>query len=104
MAPSDVDAVCAAATGVDAIDREERTGIAAALGPRVPVAAPKSIYGETFGASGALGMATALAWLDGAPIAPLVSGKRPSTPRTVVVTTIGFYGNASAVVLGGGDK
>jgi 3-oxoacyl-(acyl-carrier-protein) synthase len=100
LAPSDVDAVCSSLTGVDVMDREERTGIAAALGPSVPVAAPKSIYGETFGASGALGMATALAWLDGAPVAPLVSGKKPKTARTIVVTTVGFYGNASAVVLG----
>jgi len=94
-----VDVVCSAVGGIGEIDAEELTGIAAALGPRVPVAAPKFIYGETFGAAGALGMATALAWIEGAKPAPLVSGSAVSKVRTVVVMTVGFYGNVSAVVL-----
>lgn len=99
ISPGDVDAVCCAAGGIDLIDREESAGLAAVLGTDVAVAAPKLVYGESFGASGALGMATALAWIDGAPVAPLVSGSAPGQVRTVVVTAVGFYGNVSAVVL-----
>ncbi len=104
VGPRDVDAVCSAAGGLDLVDREESTGLAAALGPDVAVAAPKLVYGETFGASGALGMATALAWLAGKPVAPLISGEPPERVRTVVVTTVGFYGNVSAVVLRSADE
>ena len=68
--------------------------------PGVPVAAPKALQGETFGAAGAIAIAQALAWMKGAPVAPLVAGEPLKTPpRVVVVTAVGFYGNASAVVL-----
>ena len=97
--PRDVDAVCSAGSGLDLADREESAGLAAALGTGVAVAAPKLVYGETFGAGGALGMATALAWLEGTPVAPIVSGRAPESVRTVVVTAVGFYGNVSAVVM-----
>lgn len=96
---ADIDAVCSAACGLDAVDHAERTGIAAAIGAQVAIATPKAIYGETFGGAGALGMATALAWFEGAPVAPVVAGTVPADVRTVVVTTVGFYGNVSAVVL-----
>lgn len=104
VGPEEVDAVASAAGGLDLVDREESTGLAAVLGGGVAVAAPKSIYGETFGAGGALGMATALAWMEGAPVAPLVSGRAPERVRTVVVTAVGFYGNVSAVVLRSPDS
>ena len=99
VSPSDVDAVCCASSGIDIADREESAGLAAALGTDVAVAAPKLVYGETFGAGGAFGMATALAWLEGAEVAPIVSGRAPEQVRTVVVTAVGFYGNVSAVVM-----
>ncbi len=63
------------------------------------IATPKAIFGETFGGAGALGMATAMAWFEGAPVAPLVSGAQPKVVRHVVVTAVGLYGNVSAVVL-----
>jgi len=99
LSRADVDAVCSAACGLEAIDHEERTGIAAALGNDVAIATPKVILGETFGGAGAMGMATALAWFEGAPVAPLAAGTAPAEVHTVVVTTVGFYGNVSAVVL-----
>ena len=34
-----------------------------------------------------------------APVSPLVVGDRPSDVSVVVVTAVGFYGNASAIVL-----
>jgi 3-oxoacyl-(acyl-carrier-protein) synthase len=99
LAPEDIDAVCGSASGLEAMDHEERTGIAAALGHDVAIATPKAIFGETFGGGGAIGMATTLAWFEGAPVAPIAHGKAPTDLRAVVVTTVGFYGNVSAVVL-----
>jgi 3-oxoacyl-[acyl-carrier-protein] synthase II len=94
-----VDVVCSAASGLPPMDAAEQEAISHVFGERVAVAAPKRMYGETFGAAGAFGMAHALSWLAGAPVAPLVSGEAPEQVRTVLVHTLGFYGNASAVVL-----
>jgi 3-oxoacyl-(acyl-carrier-protein) synthase len=80
--------------------RAELEGIAEALGD-VPVATPKSLLGETLGASGALGMAAAIAWMQGAALHPrcLVKGDASREPHHVLVTSLGYYGNASAVVV-----
>jgi hypothetical protein len=59
-------------------------------------------FGETLGVSGALGMAASLAWLGGAAPSCLVSGAVPARVERVLVTTLGHYGNASAVVMSGG--
>jgi 3-oxoacyl-(acyl-carrier-protein) synthase len=99
LPPSAIDAVCSSVSGMPSFDRAELTAIASVLGPDVPVVAPKTLYGETFGASGALGIASALAWLSGVPLAPLLSGTiKPQLDR-VLVLTVGFYGNASAVIV-----
>lgn len=99
IAPGEVQAVGASSSGLEPFDAAERTGLARVLGEHVAVAAPKHMWGETFGASGALGLAGALAWLEGAPVAPRVCGDAPAEVSTVVLTAVGFYGNASAVVL-----
>lgn len=99
LLPEDIDAVVCAASGVERVDAAELVGIARALHPDVICVAPKSYYGETFGAAGALGLATALAWLDGAPIEPVLCGTRRERLEHIIVTTVGFYGNVSAVVL-----
>lgn len=99
VSASDVDAVCSSVGGLDEMDSAELSGIGQVLGDRVPVAAPKRIYGECFGAWGAMGMASAVAWFDGAPVGPMVKGEPPRELRTVVVTAVGFYGNVSAVVM-----
>ena len=99
IAAGDVDAVCSSVGGLAAIDGSELEGIRRVLGDDVAIAAPKQIYGETFGGGGALGMATALAWMHGAPVAPIIGGKPPREVRTVIVDAVGFYGNTSAVVL-----
>ena len=65
----------------------------------VAVAAPKALFGETLGAGGAMGMAAAMAWMRGATPTPLVRGLPPARVRTALVTSMGFYGNASAVVM-----
>jgi 3-oxoacyl-(acyl-carrier-protein) synthase len=96
---ADVDAVCASFGGLSDIDAAEHRGIAEVFGEDIALAAPKQMLGESFGAAGALGMAAAVAWMHGAPVVPLVAGTRPERLDTVVVTTVGFYGNVSAVVM-----
>ena len=97
---NDVDLVVASVAGLARFDIEELAAIEAVLGS-APVVAPKLALGETLGAGGAMAMAASLAWLGGAavPNALVVRGTVPPAIRTVVVTSIGYYGNASAVVM-----
>ena len=97
---NDVDLVVASVAGLARFDIEELAAIEAVLGS-APVVAPKLALGETLGAGGAMAMAASLAWLGGAavPNALLVRGTVPPAIRTVVVTSIGYYGNASAVIM-----
>lgn len=102
---SAVDGVCGSLNGVPMFDRAELAALDALLAPEVPVIAPKTVYGETFGSGGALALACALAWLSGASVGPVVRGEplgaRPVKPRTLLVVAVGFYGNVSAAVITG---
>jgi 3-oxoacyl-(acyl-carrier-protein) synthase len=100
VAPADVDLVVSSVAGLPQLDDEELAGIRDVL-PAVAVVAPKLVLGETLGAGGTIGMAASLAWLGGAPVAKdlIVGGTVPTRTRHVVVTSIGYYGNASAVVM-----
>jgi 3-oxoacyl-(acyl-carrier-protein) synthase len=97
--PKDVDAVASSISGLRDFDDAELAALVRVLGPEVCVAAPKHFLGETLGAGGAMGMAAALAWIAGAKPGAMVVGRVPASVRTVVVTSMGYYGNASAVVL-----
>lgn len=97
--PSEVDLVCSSVAGLRPFDHAELAGLKEAFAHDVAVAAPKAIWGESFSGSGALGLASAVAWLEGATPAPLVRGAAPRKVRTVVVTSVGYYGNVSAVVV-----
>ncbi len=99
LAASEVDAVCASQCGLEVVDAPEREGIAEVFGSAVPVARTKRLFGETFGAGGAFGLCAALAWTQGAPVAPRLSGEAPRRVRNVAVITVGLYGNASAVIV-----
>jgi 3-oxoacyl-(acyl-carrier-protein) synthase len=101
LEPGDVDLVASAVAGLRPFDGAELAGLEEALGADVPVLAPKAIWGESFAGAGALGLASALAWIDGAtvPAALVVRGAAPSSVRCAVVTAVGYYGNVSAVVL-----
>ena len=100
LQPSDIDVVASAQSGIANFDAAELTGIRAVFGDEVAVATPKAIFGETFGAGGALAMSCAVAWLSsGAPVAPLLRGACPKTPKHALVLAVGYYGNASAVVM-----
>lgn len=107
--PAEIDLVVSGVSGLSAFDKAELAGIARAVRKDVAVAAPKAILGETLGASGAMAAATALAWLepgawsgsDGArrTSVPLVAGDARAPIRAVLLTSLGYYGQASAVVL-----
>ena len=99
LTPGDIDVVASGISGLAAFDDAELEAIQSVLGKEMPVAAPKSLLGETLGASGGMAMAAALAWLGGAPPSPIVRGSLSREPLTVLVTSMGFYGNASAVVV-----
>lgn len=73
--------------GLPALDGPEGAALAAVL-DGVEVRTPKSWCGETLGAAGAFGVAAAGAWLAGR-----------SAGDCAVVTAVGFYGNASALVV-----
>lgn len=100
LPPSSVDAVCASCSGLRKWDVAELYAIEQVLGPDVAVAAPKAMWGECFAGAGALGMASAVAWISSdAPVGPLLSGHVDGSCDVVVVTAVGYYGNVSAVVL-----
>jgi 3-oxoacyl-[acyl-carrier-protein] synthase II len=96
---SEIDLVASAVSGIVAFDVAELAGIRAVLGPDCAIAMPKAIFGETFGAGGALAMACAVAWLSGVPIAPLLTKPLTAAPRHVLVVAVGYYGNASALIM-----
>ena len=99
LSPADVDVVASGVSGLGAFDRAELAAIERVLGKDVAVAAPKAMLGESLGAGGAMAMAMGVAWLGGLAPGPLVRGTPGRRVRTVAVTSMGFYGNASAVVM-----
>ncbi len=101
LTPASVDVVVSGLGGYRALDQAEMGAITAALGPEVAVVAPKGRLGETLGAAGAFGVAAAVALLhgDGPGRGALVRGTVPPGVRVALVTALGFYGNASAVVV-----
>jgi 3-oxoacyl-[acyl-carrier-protein] synthase II len=96
---TDIDVVVSGVSGMRAFDRAELAAIEAALGPYLPVVAPKLALGETLGAGGAMGMAAALAYLREGAHDYAVRGEVRGPLRTAVVTAMGYYGNASALVM-----
>jgi len=96
---AEVDIVASSVSGMRAFDDVELQAIARSVRGDVAVAAPKALFGETLGAGGAMGMAAAMAWMHGASPGPLVRGIAPPEIRTALVTSMGFYGNASAVAM-----
>ena len=96
---SEIELVASAQSGIARFDSAEHAGIARVFGPDVPIVTPKAIFGETFGAGGALAMACAIAWFQGTPAPPLLQGRLETAPRTILLTAVGYYGNASALIL-----
>ena len=94
-----VDLVLSARSGLRELDEAEQAAIEATLGDSVAVVAPKVILGETFGAAGAFSIAAALGWSRECPLPALIQGQARSTPKTILVNSVGFYGNASTVIV-----
>lgn len=99
IVPDAIDAVASCANGVPLYDAAEREALERVFGTDVCIATPKTLFGETLGASGGFALAVAIGWLQGAPVGPVVAGKIPQRVSHVLVTTVGFYGNASAIVV-----
>ena len=95
----DVDAVVSGISGIRAFDAAELTAIDRTVGASGFVSAPKLAHGETLGAGGALAILTAIAHMRGDGSAYAVRGTLRGPVRTVVVTALGYYGNAAALVM-----
>jgi 3-oxoacyl-(acyl-carrier-protein) synthase len=85
--PSDVDLVVTGVSGIRPFDRAEIGAIEKTLGKTTKRLDPKRVFGETLGASGAVAVGSALH--------AIASG----TAKKVLVTSLGYYGSASAVVV-----
>jgi len=102
----DVDVIVSGVSGLRAFDEAELLAAANAVGVETCVVAPKLALGETLGAGGAMAMVAALAYFaksgPGAAALPTtltVRGTLRTAPRTALVTSLGYYGNASALVM-----
>ena len=96
---AEVDLVISSLGGLPPFDSAELAGIHETLGEGVAIAAPKLMWGESFAGSGALGMASAVLFTEGAPVGPLVRGEAREA-KTIIVLAVGYYGNVSAVLIG----
>ena len=101
MQPRDVDLVASGLSGLKPFDTAELGAIRRVLGDGVPIATPKALLGETLGAGGAMALACVIGWMQGIPVAPtlMLNAANTARVRCAVVTTMGYYGNASAVVV-----
>jgi len=105
-----IDVVVSGIAGLPAFDAAELVAIGRVLGEDTPVTAPKLAWGETLGAGSAMGILGALALLRGEqlPVAPgaerspAARADPGAPPSTVLVVSMGYYGNASAIVVAGG--
>jgi 3-oxoacyl-[acyl-carrier-protein] synthase II len=89
--PSAIDVVVSGVSGLRAFDEAELLAIRRATREGVTILTPKKSLGETLGAGGAMGMLAAIGVLSS-------SDGKPGA-KTALVTSLGYYGNASAVVM-----
>ncbi len=100
VAPQEIDVVVSGVSGLRAFDEAELLAIERVLGQGACVVAPKLALGETLGAGGAMGMLAAIAYLyPNTARTHVVRGALRSEVRTALVTSLGYYGNASALVM-----
>ncbi len=86
VSASQIDLVMSGCSGWASMDAVERAGLEASVGAR-PTRDVKARTGETLGASGAFALAAA--------VAELAAG----VGETALIPSLGFYGNASALVV-----
>ncbi len=94
-----IDVVVSSANGYPAYDRAEAQAIEKVFSRKVPLAYAKQSFGETLGAGGAFGLAMGHAVLKQIVPAARNEAAWPAEPKRILVTCVGFYGNASAVVV-----
>jgi 3-oxoacyl-[acyl-carrier-protein] synthase II len=97
--PADIDLVVSSLSGLEPFDDAELAAIRSVMGDAVPVTAPKFDLGETLGASGAMAIVAAIAHLSGAAPPRAVHGTPRGAVGTTLLTAMGYYGSASALVL-----
>jgi 3-oxoacyl-[acyl-carrier-protein] synthase II len=99
----EVDLVVSGVSGLRAFDDAELLALDRTVGKETWVVAPKLALGETLGAGGAMGMLAAIGLFDREPApaaSPLyVRGTVRAGARVALVTSLGYYGNASALVM-----
>lgn len=97
LSPQDIDLVITGACGIEEYDRAQREGVrAVTYAPNFDL---KHIAGECLGGAGSLAAWVAAAALAGEVSLPVSAGGLANTLRTVLITELGFNGNASAIVL-----
>jgi 3-oxoacyl-(acyl-carrier-protein) synthase len=84
---NEIDLVVTGVSGIRPFDRAELDAIDKAIGKEKKRLDPKRVFGETLGASGAVAV--------GAAVNAIANG----TAKHALVTSLGYYGNASAVVV-----
>jgi 3-oxoacyl-(acyl-carrier-protein) synthase len=99
VAKQDVDIVVSGISGMRPFDEAELLAIQSALGPGTPIMAPKTAMGETLGAGGALAISSAIGCFHDAAGAFMVRGTVRGPVCTALVTSMGYYGDASALVM-----
>ena len=99
MKPEEIELIASGLSGLKPFDTSELNAIRGIFGSDVCISKPKALVGETLGAGGAMAMACAVGWLQGIAPAAIISGKAPAKVKSVLVTSMGYYGNASAVIL-----
>ncbi|MDP9036774.1 MAG: hypothetical protein M3O50_18400 [Myxococcota bacterium] len=95
----EVDIVVSGLAGLREFDDAELRAIERSLGEQACVLAPKRVLGETLGAGGALGVVAAIAYLREGARSHVVRGTLRAQPRSALITSMGYYGNASALVV-----
>jgi len=117
LKPGDIDFICSGANSTKGLDRLESAVIREAFGSRsssVPVSSIKSMVGESFSASGALGLSAAAGAITRGIIPPTVNYRerdpecdldyvpnhaRKTPVRNALIMSADPYGNNSAMVL-----
>ena len=113
ISASDIDYISSAASGHRAFDRIEANVLSKVFGNSTPVSAPKSVFGETHGTAGSLGILSAIMAFKGA-IPPiqnlttrhekveldLVTGSvRKGTVKNAVIRSFAYGGNYNSLVI-----
>ncbi len=98
VSAKDVDLVISGLSGLAPFDAAELGAIHGSIGRTANIFAPKKLVGESLGASGALALVAAVHARNGGGLGRMEAGHAVSRPRHVLVTSLGYYGNASALV------